>query len=591
MRYRLHRTAILVGLIALAACAHVTNENEALCRDATVTPCYRPEAGYRFLPDKEGERDTLVVVTFSGGGIRASALAYGTLLALKELPGRARAGSSLLDDVDIVSSVSGGSVTAGWYGWKGQAGLVPGNALEQFLYQGGVAALAWRGLNPVALAGYALTPYQRSDVLKGFFADRLFRDEHGQDVTFAAVTEKYRHDPTQPFVILNATDLGHESRFPFTQGQFDLICSDLGPYKLAYAVAASANFPIVFSPIGLQNYSADCAAHEREPQAWAEQGPPHWINRYACYDGWTAADKHPPGKGGLLPVAGKASAADIPSPRSNGLLHLRWARSARDYIEPPPGDTVIHLLDGGLVDNLGILSTLAIEDEAKNAPGLFQRLNVHQQASPPGPQVPCPSPASDSYSARYKNIKEVLYIVVNARTRNPAGIDTSLYPPDLFSTTLRVIDTPIDATILDNQNYLTAELQTILGQPPETSVSQGYDCNSKGTPPPGMVPVCARIVSLDFETIGNRACRDALWQIGTTWTLDEPIIKALIELPKIMLRRSGELADFYRDLDRIDAADNSGRKTARLVPNYVAAPPNGIGADFINPCKAILGAP
>jgi predicted acylesterase/phospholipase RssA len=604
MLNRLRRAWPLFGLLALSACAHVTNDSAALCQDAA-RPCYQPEAGYRFLPDKNAERDTLVIVTLSGGGIRASALGYGTLLALKELPGRAGAGSSLLDEVDIISSVSGGSVTAGWYGWKGQAGLVPGNALEQFFQGGGNAALAWRGLNPAAVAGYALTSYQRSDVLAGFFADRLFRDESGETVTFKALTGKYRNDPSQPFVILNATDLGHESRFPFTQGQFDLICSDLDAYSLAHAVAASANFPLVFSPIGLQNHSADCAVHVREPQAWAQQGPPRWINRYACYDGWIAADARARAKSGLRPVAGKASAAEIPSPRSNGLLELRWARSARDYIEPPAGDTVIHLLDGGLVDNLGVLSTLAIEDEAARPPGLFQRLNTHplrpaadpgiQGTSPATRNAACPEHDPDAYAVRYKNIKEVLYIVVNARTRSAAGIDDSVYPPDLVSTALRVIDTPLDSTILDNQNYLTAELQAILQQPPETAAATGsYDCNSKPPLPPGVAPpVCARIISLDFEVISDSACRNRFWQIATTWTLDQRIIDALIELPRAMLRRSGELHDFYGDLDRIDSARSKGAPAPTTSPTHLAgfnAASSNFAADFAAPCKAVAAA-
>lgn len=590
---RLNRTSGLLGLLALAACAHVTNEDQALCHDTATRPCYQPDDGYRFLPDKNAARDTLVVVTLSGGGIRASALAYGTLLALKELPGREGEGGTLLDQVDIISSVSGGSVTAGWYAWQGKDGLQPEeerrhspNALGQFFAGGGNAAIAWRGLNPAAMAGYALTPYQRSDVLAGFFADRLFGG-----TTFAALDAKYRNDPNQPFVILNATDLGHESRFPFTQGQFDLICSDLGLYRLSDAVAASANFPIVFSPIGLQNYSRDCAAHEHPTPVnwpWAQQGPPHWINRYACYDG-KAGDA--PGPNGLVPVDGRDSGS-LRSPRSNGLLELRWARSARDYITAAPGDEVIHLLDGGLVDNLGVLSTLAVEDKAQNLPGLFQRLNSDKQA--PSTKPSCPDPDRDSYPERYQHIKEVLFIVVNARTRSPAGIDNSIYPPDVASTTLRVVDTPLDATILDHQNYLTAELQAILGQPAETAgPGRGnYDCNS--APQAGRpAPSCARIVSIDFETIVDKSCRDGFWTIATTWTLDEKTIAALIALPKIMLRRSGEIAQFYGDLDRIDAGkEKPGTALDKTGPleRLATARLRGFAADFTAPCAAVAAA-
>jgi NTE family protein len=52
-------------------------------------------------------------LTFSGGGTRAAALAYGVLKELKEttiVSGGQRI--RLLDEVDSISSVSGGSFTA-----------------------------------------------------------------------------------------------------------------------------------------------------------------------------------------------------------------------------------------------------------------------------------------------------------------------------------------------------------------------------------------------------------------------------------------------------------------------------------------------
>ena len=506
---------------ALAACAHTTNEplwtNAALCSSgssgSSTDICrYDPNFGYRFEPEKNQDRDTLVVLTFSGGGIRASALAYGTLKALQELPGLSGQGH-LLDEVDIISSVSGGSVTAGWYALKGQDGLASdegANALLKFLHAGGMGSLVWRALNPAALTGYAVTPYQRSDVLAGFFSDRLFHDKERGDATYADVQRKYR-EKNQPFVILNATDLGHETRFPFTQNRFDLICSDLSQYKLAYAVAASADFPVVFSPIGIRNYSRDCT-QVRQADAWTRNGPPRWIERYIPTCGAATADR---------------SGADVKPPRVDGLLQLRAARQADDYVNPGPDDTVLHLLDGGLVDNLGIYSTLEIEDDASRAPGLFQRLRLR-----------------DFPSRRYRNIQRVLYVVVNARSRSPTGIDNSVYPPDALSSMLRVIDTSVDSTVLSNQNYLTAELEAIIAPPAKDE--RIASCSGPSIPPERQRSIAIeRVVAVDFELIPNQACRDKFWEIGTTWTLDRDTIDQLIALPKLLLRRSLELTEFY----------------------------------------------
>ena len=75
--------------------------------------------GYRFntLRKSCNNSDSLfVVLSFSGGGTRAAAFSYGIMEELKkteiEWKGERK---RLLDEVDIISSVSGGSFTAAYY--------------------------------------------------------------------------------------------------------------------------------------------------------------------------------------------------------------------------------------------------------------------------------------------------------------------------------------------------------------------------------------------------------------------------------------------------------------------------------------------
>src|SRR5512134_3356746 len=79
-----------------------------------------PAYGHRFensrvQPGQSAE--VLVVVLISGGGTRAAALAYGAFEALRDtrivVGGKEK---SLLDEVDYVSAVSGGSTVAAYYG-------------------------------------------------------------------------------------------------------------------------------------------------------------------------------------------------------------------------------------------------------------------------------------------------------------------------------------------------------------------------------------------------------------------------------------------------------------------------------------------
>ena len=104
----------LFGLLVLSAmlaggCAHYPV-------NAPLT-AVKPAAGYRFENvTQTNTDDTSLVLAFSGGGTRAAALSYGVLQALaKTEVGQPSQEHRLLDDVRMVSAVSGGSITAAYY--------------------------------------------------------------------------------------------------------------------------------------------------------------------------------------------------------------------------------------------------------------------------------------------------------------------------------------------------------------------------------------------------------------------------------------------------------------------------------------------
>ena len=101
-----------VLLVILAAgCAHYP-VNQPLQQ-------YDPQVGYRGknLKDPAKDERILMILSFSGGGTRAAAFSYGVLETLRDttvsIHGQKR---RLLDEVDAISGVSGGSFTAAYYG-------------------------------------------------------------------------------------------------------------------------------------------------------------------------------------------------------------------------------------------------------------------------------------------------------------------------------------------------------------------------------------------------------------------------------------------------------------------------------------------
>ena len=149
---------------------------------------------------------------------------------------------SLIDRVKVVSSVSGGSVVAAWFGFAGPGRL---NELkDNFLKQDNMATLEWQAVNPLTLARLAFSGYTRIDVMRDLLDRELF---HG--ARFAALQR-----PGAPLVVMNATDMESGEVFAFTPQRFDDLCSDLNQLPISVAVSASAAFPVALSPMSLRNY-------------------------------------------------------------------------------------------------------------------------------------------------------------------------------------------------------------------------------------------------------------------------------------------------------------------------------------------------
>ena len=178
--------------------------------------------------------DISLTLTFSGGGTRAAALAYGVMLELRDTQVMVDGESArLLDEVDIISSVSGGSFTAAYYGLHGD-GLFD-TFEDVFLRYDIEKQLVRQVLNPLHWFGRK----GRTQRAIEYYDKKIF---HG--ATYADMLK-----PGRPLVVINSSDLAYAVRFSFIQEYFDLLCSDLLSYPVANAVTASSAVPVVFNPV------------------------------------------------------------------------------------------------------------------------------------------------------------------------------------------------------------------------------------------------------------------------------------------------------------------------------------------------------
>jgi NTE family protein len=303
MKNRFQTTAVLFFILALAGCSYFTYQVNPQLKQ------YDPQVGYRFENLKAPEKTDglFVILTFSGGGTRAAALSYGVLEKLRDTKihweGQER---RLLDEVDVISSVSGGSFTAAYYGLFGDELFDPEKFRKVFLYRNMESELFLSMLNPVNWVRLASPYFGRIDLAVEIYDREIFREK-----TFGDLTTQGK----RPFIMINATDMTIGSQFTFIQEQFDLMCSDLNGVHVARAVAASSNFPIAFTPMTMNNYAGTCGYQER---TWMAEASKDLIDN---------------------------------PPRFN---RVRIARTYKNSSERP----YIHLLDGGVADNIGLRAPL-----------------------------------------------------------------------------------------------------------------------------------------------------------------------------------------------------------------------------------------
>jgi len=179
-----------------------------------------------------------------GRGSRAAAFSFGVLEELAQTPVRG-GGASMIDRIDFISGVSGGSVTAAYFGLRNRAALA--DFREKFLLRNAEEGLQ-TNLNLATLGKALAGGINDSNGLPRWLDANLF---HG--ATFADLRKTVR-----PRVWINASDIYNRTPFVFGVTAFSAMCSDLESYPMANAVAASAAMPVAFAPVVIQTFPGRC---------------------------------------------------------------------------------------------------------------------------------------------------------------------------------------------------------------------------------------------------------------------------------------------------------------------------------------------
>jgi NTE family protein len=241
------RVSALAAAVLLGACTSFGVIDNQPLKAGEDQPGYSLDTFNRTLNQRSDELS--LAVAFSGGGTRAAALAYGVMQELRDtriqLNGSER---SLLESINVISSVSGGSFTSAYYGLYGERLFKDFEA--RFLRRNIEGALLRSLFNPLQW----FSSHDRTETAVSYYKQNLFGE-----ATFGDLIRK-----NAPLILINTSDLASGERFTFNQEYFDLLCSDLSSFSLARAVTASSAVPVVFDPVVVENFSG-CV---RRAPAW-----------------------------------------------------------------------------------------------------------------------------------------------------------------------------------------------------------------------------------------------------------------------------------------------------------------------------------
>ena len=453
-----------------------------------------PTAGYSFEARQGNfkDKDNLVILAFSGGGTRAAAFSYGVLEFLRktEVVGPKGNKVRLLDSVNIITGVSGGSFTALAYGLYGDKLFA--DYEQRFLKRDVQGEIIARTFSPKYWGNLWSTGWGRSELAAQWYDEILFNG-----ATFGDLN---RGDG--PLILVSATDISTGSRFLFTQRVFDVICSDLDAVPLSRAAAASSAVPVVLSPVTINNYGGTC-----------DRVPPAWVKPFIDSD-------------------------NPPRPAARAIRSLTAEEAFGDGVHRP----YLHLVDGGVSDNLGMR-------------GVLDALEVLQALHEAGMPTPIDS------------ARRIIVFIVNSLSSPPTNWDESANPPGTVEVLLKSAGTPIDAF-----SFEAVELLRDTAKQWDTARLIRNSTAMAGNKDPAVAAALRLpnaeiyVIDVSFTALKDKAEFEYLNQLPTSFVLPPEAVDRLRAAAATLITDSPEFKRLLKDVGARIVADPPRAGAATAVP-------------------------
>lgn len=472
MLNRIHVLIAVIGMIlvftGLTACTAHYTVNEPVTSTEAVER-------YSIQDETRSNRsdELLLLLTFSGGGTRAAAFSYGVLRALagtKVLINENQ--RRLIDEIDGISSVSGGSFTAAYYGLFGDR--IFKDFEKKFLKQDVQSELTKRLISPLSWPKLGSLYYDRSDLAADYYDELLFEKRTFRDIIISK----------GPIIAINATNLAMGAQFTFIGSQFAPICTDLFSYPVSRAVAASSAVPGAFTSVILKNYAGTCGYQL-----------PDWATK------------------ALLE-------------RHINTRRYHHAKMLSDYLNTEE-QPYIHLLDGGISDNLGVRPIINLTLIKGSIWNKLKELDLEKT-------------------------NKLVVIAVDARKDPDTNFSKRDYSVPLIDTLGAVSSTQIGQYSFETMELLRNNMSlwkdSITAGRCGEAVSDKSDAKKNTST---ATPLCAAqtyLIEVNFDMLQEQTEREHLEDLPTSFDLDPSDVDRLIEAARQILNDSKIFQSLVADL-------------------------------------------
>lgn len=435
------------------------------------------ETPFGLFGEVSQDHKTVAILAFSGGGTRAAAFSYGVLETLRDTTIKNRKGetSRLIDHIDVITGVSGGSFTALAYGLYGERLF---DIYEQSFLKRDIQGDLIAGIFDPSNWGDLLSDgWGRSEMAANLYDQVLFKG-----ATFGDLRKT-----KGPLIVTSTTDIESGTRILFANSDFDYLCTNLDQFRLARAAAASSAVPVVLSPLTINNYAGTCGLKM-----------PAWYIHYSNM---------------------------AQPPRAAAKAIARYRDVARLDSKNNP---YLHLVDGGVSDNLGLRSVIDV----------FNLLEALKDAG---------------QKTRLDDVEKIVVFVVNSLTEPQLGWNKQEDGPGFVSMMIQAAGVPIDHYSSDQVNELqdiaarwhdnddikrTPEFRQLVKKHPDMLAAKYLASTPKAK---------IYVVNVAFSEVRDEQERTTLYNLPTSFVLEPKQVDLLRSAARKIILQSPEFSRLMHD--------------------------------------------